>query len=125
MALLADPAAIDERPWLSRADVGRQVAEAQDLVARTRTEAGRARATERGTALVAAAKDTTDTAERGPQQAQTGRGTALAQLAQAVAAIYNPTGHLPAASTTVDTRRSARAHEQTPAPPGNMTYETS
>ena len=62
VALLSDPAAIDERLELSRADVGRQVAEAQDQVARSRTEAGRARAaeeaavTERDAALAAAAE---------------------------------------------------------------------
>ena len=51
LALLSDPVALDERLELARADVGRQVAEAEDRVARARTDAGRARAAQEATSL--------------------------------------------------------------------------
>lgn len=87
VALLADPAAIDERLELSRADVGRQVAEAEDRVARARTEAGRARAAEEAavaeldSALAAAAEawETTQHAQEAAAAAELARAQATAE----------------------------------------------
>ena len=126
VALLSDPAAIDERLELNRADVGRQLAEAEDRVARSRTEAGRARAgeeaaaAERDSALAAAAEAWENTqqaqeaaaaAELARDEARAERDTARAELAEAVAVTEDLAGRLAAATAATEAERTARAQD--------------